>query len=80
MRWRTWKNFIPNGGFLGTGFRMWGINGTARVLIEYTKAVRDKGPAPRAGRYQERSLRIVYAPERNSRGLYDPFPNASAYH
>ena len=23
---------------------------------------------------------FVYAPERNSGGLYDPFPNASAYH
>jgi hypothetical protein len=37
------EELYPNGGFLGTGFRMWGINGTARVLIEYTKAVRDKG-------------------------------------
>jgi hypothetical protein len=23
---------------------------------------------------------FVYAPARNSRGLYNPFPNASAYH
>ncbi len=37
------EELYPNGGFLGTGFRMWGINGTARVLIEYTKSVRDKG-------------------------------------
>src|SRR5258707_3760431 len=28
------EELYPNGGFLGTGFRMWGINGTARVLIE----------------------------------------------
>ena len=31
------EELYPNGGFLGTGFRMWGINGTARVLIEYTR-------------------------------------------
>jgi len=37
------EELYPNGGFLGTGFRMWGINGTARVLIEYTKKVRNKG-------------------------------------
>jgi hypothetical protein len=37
------EELYPNGGFLGTGFRMWGINGTTRVLIEYSKAVRNKG-------------------------------------
>src|SRR6202047_1095495 len=37
------EELYPNGGFLGTGFRVWGINGTARVLIEYTKNVRNKG-------------------------------------
>src|SRR5438552_12530023 len=26
----------PNGGLFGTGFKMWGFDGTARVLIEYT--------------------------------------------
>jgi hypothetical protein len=36
--------------------------------------------------YQDRWIKpkdlygFVYAPERNSRGLYDPFPNASVYH
>src|SRR5258707_2657187 len=30
------EELYPNGGFLGTGFRMWGINGTARDLIQYT--------------------------------------------
>ena len=28
---------FPKGGFLGTGLKMWGFNGTARVLIEYTE-------------------------------------------
>ncbi len=27
--------FYPSGGLFGTGFMMWGFNGTARVLIEY---------------------------------------------
>jgi hypothetical protein len=31
------EELYSNGGFLGTGFRMWDINGTARVLIGYTK-------------------------------------------
>ena len=31
---------FPNGGLFGTGFKMWGFNGTARVLIEYTKKAR----------------------------------------
>ena len=74
------EELYPNGGFLGTGFRMWGINGTARVLIEYTKAVRDKGLLLEPVDIKKDLYGFVYAPERNSRGLYDPFPNASAYH
>mgnify|MGYP003693618959 FL=1 len=34
---------FPNGGIFGTGFKMWGLNGTARVLIEYTEKASDKG-------------------------------------
>jgi hypothetical protein len=74
------EELYPNGGFLGTGFRMWGINGTARVLIEYTKAVRDKGLLLEPVDIKRDLYGFVYAPERNSGGLYDPFPNASAYH
>jgi len=74
------EKLYPNGGFLGTGFRMWGINGTARVLIEYTKAVRDKGLLLEPVDIKKDLYGFVYAPERNSGGLYDPFPNASAYH
>ncbi len=46
------EQLYPSGGFLRdqTGFKMWGIDGTARVLIEYTKAVRDQRTSPpRAG-------------------------------
>jgi hypothetical protein len=74
------EELYPNGGFLGTGFRMWGINGTARVLIEYTKSVRDKGLLLEPVDIKKDLYGFVYAPERNSRGLYNPFPNASAYH
>ena len=74
------EELYPNGGFLGTGFKMWGINGTARVLIEYTKAVRDKGLLLEPVDIKKDLYGFVYAPERNSGGLYDPYPNASAYH
>jgi hypothetical protein len=74
------QELYPNGGFLGTGFRMWGINGTARVLIEYTKAVRNQGMILEPVNIKKDLYGFVYAPERNSRGLYNPFQNASAYH
>ena len=74
------EELYPNGGFLGTGFRMWGINGTARVLIEYTKNVRNKHLLLESVDIKKDLYGFVYAPKRNSRGLYNPFPNASAYH
>jgi hypothetical protein len=74
------EELYPNGGFLGTGFRMWGVNGTARVLIEYTKKVRNKGLLLEPVDIKKDLYGFVYAPQRNSRGLYDLFPNASTYH
>jgi hypothetical protein len=74
------EELYPNGGFLGTGFRMWGIDGTARVLIEYTKAVRAKGLILEPVDIKKDLYGFVYAPERKSCGMYNPFPNASAYH
>jgi len=74
------EHLYPAGGFLDTGFRMWGIDGTARVLIEYTKAVRDKGLILEPVDIKEDLYGFVYAPERNSFGVYNPFRNASAYH
>jgi hypothetical protein len=70
----------PNGGFLGTGFRMWGINGTARVLIEYTEKVRNKGLLLELVDIKRDLYGFVYAPQRNSHYPYNPFRNASAYH
>ena len=80
MRWRGWKNFTSTADFLGTDLGCGGINGTARVLIEYTNAVRDKGLLLEPVDIKKDLYGFVYAPERNSCGLYDPFPNASAYH
>jgi hypothetical protein len=70
----------PNGGLFGTGFKMWGINGTKRVLIEYTKKAGNKGMLLDPVNVDKDLHGFVYAPERNSRGLYNPFPNTSAYH
>jgi hypothetical protein len=74
------EELYPNGGFLGTGFRMWGIKGTARVLIEYTKKVRNQGLLLEPVDIKKDLYGFVYSPERNRRGIYNPFPNASAYH
>jgi hypothetical protein len=74
------EELYPNGGFLGTGFRMWGINGTARVLIEYTKKVRNRGLLLEPVNIKKDLYGFVYVSERNSHGLYNPFPNASAYY
>jgi hypothetical protein len=74
------EELYPNGGFLGTGFRMWGIDGTARVLIEYTKAVRNQGLILEPVDYKKDLYGFVYAPAGNSSGVYNPFRNASAYY
>ena len=74
------EELYPNGGLFGTGFKMWGINGTRRVLIEYTKAVHNKGLILDPVNIKKDLYGFVYAPERNSSHIYDPFRNASAYH
>ena len=72
--------FFPDGGIFDTGFRVWGINGTARALAEYTRnpQFREFFLEPvdeRHGRYG-----FVYAPTRDDHRFYDPFKSASAYH
>jgi hypothetical protein len=72
---------FPRGGVFGTGFKMWGLNGTSRVLIEYKAAAKAKGFLIEEIDYKNDLYGFVYAPERNARrGVYDPFKNASAYH
>ena len=58
---------------------MWGINGTKRVLIEYTKKINNRGLLLDPVNIDKDLYGFVYAPEPNSGDLYDPFPNASAY-
>jgi hypothetical protein len=70
----------PNGGLFGSGFKMWGINGTKRVLIEYTKKIQNKGLLLDPVNIDKDLYGFVYAPEPDSDDLYNPFPNASAYH
>ena len=70
---------FPAGGFLGTGFKMWGFNGTSRVLIEYTKKARYKGMLLEAVDVKNDRYGFVYAPARNGPVPYNPVRNASAY-
>ena len=69
----------PKGGFVDTGFKMWGFNGTARVLIEYTKKASNKGLLLDPVDVKNDRYGFVYAPTRNGRVPYDPLRNASAY-
>jgi hypothetical protein len=71
---------FPKGGVFGTGFKMWGLNGTARVLIEYTTRANRKGLLLEPVDVKRDRFGFVYAPARgSSRGIYNPFGSASAY-
>ena len=73
------NELFPNGGLFGTGFKMWGLNGTARVLIEYNEKAKIKGVMLEPVDAKKDRYGFVYAPTRNGHGLYNPFTNASAY-
>jgi hypothetical protein len=70
---------FPNGGLFGTGFNMWGFNGTARVLIEYEAKARSRGLVLEPMDIKRDRYGFVYAPKRNGPVPYDPLRNASAY-
>ncbi len=70
---------FPNGGLFGTGFMMWGFNGTARVLIEYTEKARNKHLLLEPVDVKKDRYGFVYAPTRNGDIPYNPVRNASAY-
>jgi hypothetical protein len=70
---------FPNGGLFGTGFMMWGFNGTARVLIEYEERARTKGLLLEPVDVKNDRYGFVYAPTRNGPVPYDPVRHASAY-
>jgi hypothetical protein len=69
----------PNGGIFGTGFKMWGVKGTARVLIEYKAKASNKGLLLEPVDEKEDRYGFVYAPTKDSRDIYNPFKSASAY-
>ena len=71
---------FPAGGIFGTGFKMWGINGTTRVLIEYKVKGGRKHLLLEPVDEKKDRFGFVYAPARSERGVYDPFETASAYH
>ena len=73
------EELYPNGGLFGSGFKMWGFNGTARVLIEYTQKMSNKGLLLEPVDVKKDRYGFVYAPVRNGRVPYNPTRNASAY-
>ena len=70
---------FPNGGLFGTGFMMWGFNGTARVLIEYNEKASNKHLLLEPVDVKKDRYGFVYAPTRNGDVPYNPVRNASAY-
>ena len=71
---------FPKGGFLGTGLKMWGFNGTARVLIEYTEKVSNKGLLLDPVDVKEDRSVFVYAPAAGGPVPYNPAKSAASYH
>jgi len=72
---------FPNGGIFGTGFKMWGLNGTRQVLLEYTTTDSNKGLLLEPIDIKKDLIGFVYAPDRTAKEVYDPFTtSASAYH
>ncbi|MDQ3199642.1 MAG: hypothetical protein M3Q46_10765 [Verrucomicrobiota bacterium] len=70
---------FPDGGLLGTGFKVWGFNGTARVLSEYTTRARYKGLLLEPVSVKNDRYGFVYAPSREGKIPYVPFRKSSAY-
>jgi hypothetical protein len=70
----------PKGGVLGTGFMMWGFNGTARVLLEYIGKAHFKKLLLDPVDVKEDRYGFVYAPTINGEVSYNPLKVASVYH
>jgi len=71
---------FPKGGFLGTGLKMWGFNGTARVLIEYTEKASNKGLLLDPVDVKKDRFVFVYSPTAGGPVPYNPAKSAAAYH
>jgi hypothetical protein len=70
----------PNGGLFGTGFKMWGFSGTARVLIEYSDKAHFKKILLDPVDVKKDRIVFVYAPARGGPLPYVPARQATAYH
>jgi len=70
----------PNGGLFGTGLKMWGFNGTARVLIEYSEKASNKGLLLEPVDVKKDRFVFVYAPTAGGPVPYNPAKSAAAYH
>ena len=70
---------FPNGGLFGTGFMMWGFNGTARVLIEYSEKASNKGLLLDPVDVDKDQSFFVYAPTAGGPVPYNPAKHAAAY-
>ncbi len=73
---------FPNGGLFGTGFKMWGLNGTRRVLIEYASVATMSGVLLEPVDPKKDLYGFVYARDRSGRGVCNPFKGlpTQAYH
>ncbi len=72
---------FPDGGFLDTGFKMWGLNGTKQVLREYTTKASNKGILLEPVDIDNDVVGYVHATSRNGEAVYNPFTKpAFAYH
>jgi len=70
---------FPNGGLFGTGFKMWGFNGTARVLIEYSEKASNKGLLLDPVDVDKDQSFFVYASTAGGPVPYNPAKHAAAY-
>jgi hypothetical protein len=71
---------FPKGGLFGSGLKMWGFNGTARVLIEYTEKPAFKKLFLEPVDVKKDRTIFVYAPAANGPVPYNPGKVAFAYH
>jgi len=70
---------FPKGGLFGSGLKMWGFNGTARVLIEYTEKPQFKKLFLQPVDVKKDRTIFVYAPAANGPVPYNPAKDAIAY-
>ena len=71
---------FPKGGLLNSGLKMWGFNGTARVLIEYTEKPNFRKLFLQPVDVKKDRSFFVYAPTAGGPVPYNPGKSAAAYH